>query len=291
METQFAGLMGGPSMDYSDIRFELNDGVAVVTLHRPDAMNAFSGRMGKELGHAYARCDEDDSVRVIVLTGAGSAFCVGADMSAGAETFSSQKGNAKFSASPVSPKPFTLRKPVIAAMNGHAVGIGLTLALQCDFRIAADEGKYGILQVRRGVMPDGQSHFTLPRIVGAERAAYLMLTGRKVSGREAAAMGLVLYSVPAADVLETALEIARDIAIHTAPLSVAITKRLLWQSSTLDADEVERFETELHHVLMGREDAMEGALAYLERRTPKWTSSPTADWPSWPLRHSVPKGE
>jgi len=278
-------------MDDSDLRFELNDGVAVLTVNRPDAMNAFSGRMGAELGRAYARCDADDAVRAIVLTGAGRAFCVGADLGAGADTFSSQEGNASFSASPVSPQPFALRKPVIAAMNGHAVGLGLTLALQCDLRIAADEGKYGILQVRRGVMPDAHSHYTLPRIVGVERAAYLMLTGRKVSGSEAAAMGLVLRSVPAASVLETALEIARDIAANTAPLSVAITKRLLWQSEELRAEEVERFETELHRVLMGRADAMEGAVAYMERRAPKWTSSPTKDWPRWPARSDEPDEE
>lgn len=270
-------------MEYSDLRFEMNDGVAVLTLNRPEAMNAFSGRMGEELGHAYARCDDDDDVRAIVLTGAGRAFSAGADMAGGADTFASPEGNPSFSASPVSPQPWALRKPVIAAMNGHAVGLGLTLALQCDFRIAADEGKYGILQVRRGMMPDAQSHFTLPRIVGIERAAYLMLTGRKVSGREAAAMGLVLYSVPAANVLGTALEIARDIAVNAAPLSVALTKRLLWQSPELDSDEVERLETELHHVLMGRPDAIEGAVAYLERRTPSWSSSPTKDWPRWPV--------
>jgi len=269
-------------MDYSDLRFELNDGVAVLTLDRPDVMNAFSGRMGEELGHAYARCDEDDAVRAIVLTGAGSAFCVGADMSAGADTFSRRDEDSAFSASPVSPQPRALRKPVIAAMNGHAVGLGLTLALQCDFRIAADEGKYGILQVRRGVMPDAGSHFTLPRILGTERAAYLMLTGRKISGIEAAAMGLVLRSVPAAAVLETALEIAQDIAVNTSPLSVAITKRLLWESPDLTAAQVGHRETELHHHLMGRADAVEGVVAWLDRRRPEWKSSVRDDWPSWP---------
>jgi len=268
--------------DYQDIRFESCDGVSVITLHRPEQMNAFSGRMGEELGDAFRRCEEDDAVRAVVLTGAGRAFCAGADMSAGAETFEKQDAG-EFSASPVRPPAWELRKPVIAAMNGHAVGLGLTLALQCDLRIAADEGKYGVLQVRRGVMPDACSHWTLPRIIGLERAAWLLLTGTRISGAEAAAMGLALRSLPAEHVLPAALEIARDVADNTAPLSVAVTKRLLWQSPELSRAEVERFETELHHHLMGKADAVEGAVAYLERRAPRWQLSVTADWPQWPV--------
>ena len=276
--------------EYQDIRFELRDGVAVVTLHRPEAMNSFSGRMGDELGHALARCDEDDAVRAVVLTGAGKAFCAGADMSGGEETFAKQDASG-FSATPVHPAPWDVRKPVIAAVNGHAVGLGLTLALQCDVRIVADEGKYGVLQVRRGVMPDACCHFTLPRIVGFERAAWLMLTGARVKGAEAAAMGLALRSLPAAEVLPAALEMARDVAVNTAPLSAAITKRLLWQSPSLTRAEVERFETELHHVLMGAPDAMEGGLAYVERRAPRWQGSVARDWPDWPRTDAEREGE
>jgi enoyl-CoA hydratase/carnithine racemase len=267
--------------DYEDIRFELNEGVAVITLHRPEQMNSFSGKMGEELGDAYRRCDQDDDIRVAILTGAGVAFCVGADMTAGAETFASQEIS-NFSASPVSPKAWEVRKPIIAALNGHAVGLGLTLALQCDMRICANEGKYGVLQVRRGVMPDAHCHWTLPRLVGTERAASLLLTGRKIQGPEAEAMGLVLKSVPAVDVLETAMEIARDIATNTAPLSVAITKKLLWESTGLSAAEVERAETDLHHHLMGASDAIEGPVAYLERRKPEWKLTVSKDWPNWP---------
>ena len=267
---------------YQDIRFEIEDGVAIIELHRPDRLNTFSGKMGAELGHALLRCDGDDEVRVVILTGAGPAFCAGADMSAGEKTFASQEGNSSFSASPVSPPAWEVRKPVIAAMNGHAVGIGLTLALQCDMRIAADEGKYGVLQVRRGVMPDAQSHWTLPRIVGMERAASLLLTGRKIDGKQAEAIGMVLQSVPASEVLSTAKDIARDIVENTAPLSVAITKKLLWQSFEMDAHQVERAETELHHHLMGKSDAVEGAMAFLERRAPQWQQTVAHDWPSWP---------
>jgi len=267
--------------DYVDIRFEQERGVATITLHRPEAMNSFSGLMGEELGHAYRRCDEDDEVRAVILTGAGRAFCAGADMTAGAETFASQDAT-DFSASPVSPPAWEVRKPIIAALNGHAVGLGLTLALQCDMRIVADEGKYGVLQVRRGMMPDAHSHWTLPRLIGTERAASLLLTGRKVQGPEAVALGLALQSVPADQVLATAREIAVDIAENTAPLSVAITKKLLWQSSDLDADQVEHAETELHHHLMGKPDAIEGPMAFLERRKPAWKLTVSGDWPDWP---------
>ena len=267
-------------MDYREIRFELADGIAVVTLHRPDRLNAFTGRMGEELTHAYERCDADDEVRVVILTGAGRAFCAGVDMSSGEQTFEKQASTG-FSATPTKPA-WEVRKPVIAALNGHAVGIGLTLALHCDVRFAAEDAKYGVLQVRRGVIPDACSHWTLPRIIGMERAASLLLTGRKITGAEAERLGMVLQALPADRVLEAAREMARDIVENTAPLSVGITKHLLWQSPGLDPDEVELLETGLHHVLMGAPDAIEGPLAWIERRKPKFTATISRDWPKWP---------
>jgi len=131
-------------------------------------------------------------------------------------------------------------------------------------------------------MPDAYSHWTLPRLIGLERAAYLLLTGRMVSGAEAAQMGIVSRALPAAEVLPTALEIARDIAVNTAPLSVAITKRLLWESPTLTRADVGRKETELHYHLMGLPDAVEGPMAWIERRAPQWNLSLKNDWPVWP---------
>jgi enoyl-CoA hydratase/carnithine racemase len=264
-----------------DLLFEVADGVARITLHRPEARNAFSGAMGRALGEAYRRCDADDAVRAVVLTGAGDAFCVGADLAAGGETFASPEAKG-FSAAAFDPPAFAIRKPVIAAVNGHAIGLGFTMALQCDLRILAREGKYGIVQVRRGVMPDAYAHYTLPRIVGLSRAAELLLTGRKLDGAEAAALGLATRVVPAAEVLPTALAIAEDIARNTAPLSVAVTKRLLWESAALSPVDVERKETFLHHHLMGRADAVEGVMAYLERRPPEWKLSVSRDWPDWP---------
>jgi len=267
-------------MGYEDLRFEVNDGVALVTLNRPEKLNTFTGEMGRSLEDAYRRCDGEDAIRVVVLTGAGRAFCAGADLTAGSETFARQDAES-FSAAAVSFPAWKTRKLVIAAMNGHAVGLGLTLALQCDMRIMAREGKYGILQARRGVLGDAYSHWTLPRIVGLSRAADILLTGRIFDGDEAYELGIASRVTPAADVLPTALEIARDVAANTSPLSVAVSKRLLWESPSLTAEQVEEWETNLHHHLMGKPDAAEGPMAYLERRTPRWTSSVEGDWPEW----------
>jgi enoyl-CoA hydratase/carnithine racemase len=262
-----------------EIRLEVDGGVAVVTLDRPDRLNTYTGTMGRELGEAYRACDADDAVRAVVLTGAGRAFCAGADLGTGDATFAAPGEG--FSSAGVDPPAWEVRKPVIAAMNGHAVGIGLTLALQCDVRIAAVEGRYGVLQVRRGVLPDAFAHWTLPRIAGLSRAAEILLTGRAFGGEEAVALGIASRAVAAEQVLPAALELAREIAVHTAPLSVAVAKRLLWEGLRLDAAEVGRLETELHRHLMGRPDAIEGVRAHLERRPPRWTLRVSRDWPEW----------
>jgi len=265
-----------------DLSFEIRDGVALITLDRPEQLNTFTGAMGRALGDAYRRCDEDDAIRAVVLTGAGRAFCAGADMSQGADTFADPSALDDFSAAAFDPPAFAIRKPVIAAVNGHAVGLGLTMALQCDVRFMAREGKYGVLQVRRGVMPDGYAHWTLPRIVGLARAAEILLSGRKYSGDEALTLGIANHVLPAEEVLPAALELARDIADNAAPLSVAITKKLLWESPGLSPADVERKETALHHVLMGAPDAIEGGVAYVERRKPDWKLRVSRDWPDWP---------
>ena len=252
--------------------------MAVITLDRPEQRNAFTGRMGRELSEAYRTCDADDEVRVVVVTGTPPAFCAGADMGAGDETFAAPTG-AGFSAAGVDPPAWRVRKPVIAAVNGHAVGIGLTLALQCDLRFVAEDAKYGVVQVRRGVLPDAYSHWTLPRIAGMAAAADVLLTGRLFDGREALALGLASRCLPAGEVLPAALEVARDIAVHVAPLSAALSKRLLWGSFAHGPDEVGRLETELHHHVMGTADAREGVAAFLERRDPSWRLRVGTDWP------------
>jgi enoyl-CoA hydratase/carnithine racemase len=255
------------------VRVEIADRVALVTLNRPEHLNTFTGRMGDELGRAYASCDADDAVRAVVVTGAGRAFCAGADLEPGGQTFEAPTRD-EFTASPVDPPAWEVRKPVLAAINGHAIGIGLTLAMQCDVRLVAEEAKLGFVHVRRGVLPDAHAHWTVPRAVGFARAADLLLTGRTFTGREAAELGLVSRVLPADDVLPAALDVARDIAVHTAPLSVALSKRLLWTSPTLDGDEIGRLETEYHRMVMGTPDSREGVLAWLERRDPRWTGKP-----------------
>jgi enoyl-CoA hydratase/carnithine racemase len=266
-------------MAYEDLRVEIAGGVAVLTLDRPAERNAFSGPMARSLAAAYRECDGRDDVRAVVLTGAGSAFCVGADMAAGADTFA-RRDEPEFSADPIAFPAWRVRKPVVAAVNGHAVGIGLTIAMQCDIRLAAREAKLAFAHVRRGVLPDAHSHWTVPRAIGFARAAELFLTGRHVTGEEAAALGLVSRALPAVEVLPAALAIAGDIATNCAPLSVALSKRLLWEGRVLDRDEVGRRETAYHHLVMGRPDALEGVMAFLERRAPRWSLAVPRDWPS-----------
>lgn len=274
--------MNHRELHFEDIRFEQIDTcIALITLHRPDQLNAFSGRMGTELGQAYRHCDADDDIRAVVITGAGRAFCAGADLGAGASTFESQDPGSFSAAAGIDPPAWQVRKPVIAAINGHAVGIGLTLAMQCDIRLVALEARCGFVQVRRGVLPDCHSHWTVPRAVGFARATELLLTGRLFLGDEAAELGIASRALRAAEVLPEALGLARDIARNTAPLSVALSKHLLWESPPLSRDQVGQRETELHHHVMGRSDAAEGVMAYLERRAPEWRLSPTRDWPAW----------
>jgi enoyl-CoA hydratase/carnithine racemase len=232
--------------------------------------NAFGDGMGDELGDAFQRCDNDDEIRVVVLTGTPPAFCAGADMSAGGGTFAPREASA-FSAAAISMAAWDIRKLVIAAVNGHAIGIGFTLTLQCDIRIFAAEARYGIVQVRRGVMGDAYSHWTLPRIVGQSAAAEILLTGRTFDGHEAKELGVCSRVLPADEVLPAALALAGDVAANTAPRSVAASKGLLWSTWGLSPTEIERRETALHHELMNHADAGEGVLAYLEKRTPQWT--------------------
>lgn len=273
--------MGDTSTDAPHALLDIDDRVAVITLNRPEVLNAFSSRMGEELQAALRRCDADEDVRAVVITGAGRAFCSGADFSNGPAVFGAPSSTSTFSADPLRYHPWDVRKPVIAAINGHAVGLGMTLTLQCDLRIIARDAKCGIVQNRRGVMPDAHSHWTLPRIVGHARAAEILLTGKMFTGEDAAAWGLANEVHDAADVLPRALEIARDIAVNVAPVSVGISKRLLWSDPPPTRDDVLRLETDLHLHVMGAPDAREGVMAFLERRAPNWSMTLRDDWPRW----------
>ncbi|MCV7301762.1 enoyl-CoA hydratase/isomerase family protein [Mycobacterium barrassiae] len=261
------------SPGYRTLLLAIDGGVATITLHRPKQRNAVGDGMRDELADAYRTCDRDDDVRVIVLTGAPPAFCAGADLGGGEDTFAAPGPG--FTAAGIDVPAWTLSKPVIAAVNGHAIGLGLTLALQCDIRIFAADARYGVVQVRRGVVGDAYSHWVLPRLVGTANAAEILLTGATFDGRRAAELGLGSRVLDADDVLPAALEMAHDIAENTAPMSVAASKRLLWDSFDLDRAAVGRRETEIHLALMGHDDAKEGVRAHLARRPPQWSGRPT----------------
>jgi enoyl-CoA hydratase/carnithine racemase len=268
----------------TDVTVDINEGVAVLTLNRPEHLNAYTAEMGRLLSQAYQECDADDDVRAIVVTGAGSAFCAGADFSGSISPFDAPSDDSTFSASPINPAAFELRKPVIAALNGHAIGIGLTIALQADIRIVADHAKYGVVQVRRGVIPDCMSHWTLSHLTNLGVAAEVLITGRTFTGAEAVALGIANRALPAEQVLDHALEMARDIAVHVAPMSAALCKRLLWDSAinNYTPREVASLETQLHHRVMGTVDAREGVAAFLDRRPPRFSSRLSAEWTALP---------
>jgi enoyl-CoA hydratase/carnithine racemase len=249
------------------VTIERDGRVAIVILDRPDVLNVFSGGMGTQLSAAYRECDADPEVRVIVLTGRGRAFCAGADMTPEASSFGAP--TKEFSAQPLETPPYTLSKPVIAAVQGHAIGIGFTITLQCDLRIVAEDAKLAIPQARRGVLGDAGSHWTLRRITSQAVAADILLTGRTFRGAEAAALGIANRAVPADQVLPTALEIAHDMARAGSPASLALSKRLVWADVSLE--ETIRRETGYHRLIMGTPDAAEGPRAWMERRDPVWT--------------------
>ena len=265
----------------SHVRVDRDGPVMVVTLNRPDALNAFTGQMGAELEAAYREADGDEAVRSVVLTGAGRAFCAGADFSGGEGVFDSPDDAESFSSDPFQIHAWDVRKPVLAALNGHAVGIGLTLALHCDLRYLARGAKFGVVQNRRGVLPDLRSHWVLPRLVGHARATEILLTGRMFDADEAERWGLANEALATEDVLDRAIAVAHDLATNVAPLSAAASKRLLWQSPSIDSDQADELESRLHVHLMGRPDAREGVMAFLEDRSPQWSADLTEDWPDW----------
>jgi enoyl-CoA hydratase/carnithine racemase len=269
-------------MDYQHIRLETEDGIATLTLHRPEALNAFTGRMGAEWGDALARCDEDDAVRAVVITGAGRAFCAGADLSRGKDAFTGE-GRAERPRPERRPlQPWQVRKPVVAAINGHAIGVGLTLPLQCDVRFVAEDAKLAFAFVRRGVIPELASHVIVSRVAGLSRAADLLLSGRTFSGREAAELGLASRALPAAEVLPAALAWAREVAENTAPASVAISKRLLWEGVADSVPAMLRKEEALFDWVRHQPDAVEGVVSFAEKRAPSWKLRPSVDLPEWP---------
>jgi len=279
--------MADDTVEYGTILVDVDDKVAKITLNRPDRMNAWTWRMFAEIRHAFHHLDSDDTIRAIVVTGAGRAFCAGADLGGGGGTFSGSDTSAvggrrhwsEVYPSPQRP-PCDLATPTIAAINGAAVGAGLTMPVSFDLRYAAEDAKLGFVFNRRGVMPDADILWTVPRMIGLARGLDLLLTGRIFSGAEAAEWGLVSRAVPRDQVVDVAMEVAHDIATNTAPVSVAITKKLAYQFlRESDQEAAGLLQAELFAWTGQQADAAEGVMAFLEKREPQWKLSKTTDLP------------
>jgi enoyl-CoA hydratase/carnithine racemase len=264
----------------ANITLTINSGVALITFNRSESFNTFTQSMMTELGDAYQQCDSSDEVRVVVTTGAGKAYCAGADLNQGAATFDTQD-NMTFSSCPLSFQAWQIRKPVIAACNGHAIGVGLGIAMQSDIRFFAEQGKYGFLQARRGVVADFGVHHILPRLVGAEVAFEMILSARRYSGLEAVALGLARQALPADQVLAAAMALATEIAEQCSPLVTGMAKKLIWDGFSQSLAQAINAETKALHYSMGRVDAIEGVSAYIEKRSPQWQGNVGKDWPEW----------
>ncbi|MBO0728133.1 MAG: enoyl-CoA hydratase/isomerase family protein [Acidimicrobiaceae bacterium] len=267
-------------MTFEQILVERDGPVALVTLNRPERLNAWTWQMSAELSEAFAAADSDDSVRAVVVTGAGRGFCAGADLSGGGGTFAGESEVVGRRREPAAARRAVheLNTPIIAAINGAAVGAGLTMTMEWDFRVAAEDAKLGFVFNRRGVMPDADLLWLIPRMIGYASALDVLLTGRIFTGAEALQLGLVQRAVPGGDVLSSAMDLARDIAANTAPASVAITKRVLYEFLTAGDREAARDRQGRLFGWTGRQaDAREGVTAFLEKRPPQWTLSKQVD--------------
>jgi enoyl-CoA hydratase/carnithine racemase len=277
-------------MNLTQTRYEVNEHIAVVTLFRPDQMNAVTPTMRRELIEIFHEADRDDAVRVVVVRGAGKAFCAGADLSAGGSAFDRnvQDGpevaidDHRDGGGQISLAIFECRKPVIGALNGHAVGVGITMTLPMEIRIVSEEAKIGFVFTRRGVVPEACSSWFLPRIVGISKAAEWIYSGRLFLAREEADSGLFTDVVPAEKVLETAMGIAREIADNTSAVSVALSKALLWQGLVEDNPYgVHLTDSRCFFWAGQQEDAYEGVRSFLEKRPPKFSMKVSKDMPGF----------
>jgi enoyl-CoA hydratase/carnithine racemase len=272
------------TIEYGDIRVDEEPGIGIVTLHRPERMNAFTARMGLELAHAIAAFDARDDIRAIIVTGAGKAFCAGADLGNGADTFSRPGEDARRLAAALQPatdrEPWEMNTPILAAINGHAIGVGLTFTMQWDIRIAAADAKLAFAFNRRGVVPELTSQWMVPRLVGVSRGLQLLLTGETITGARAAEIGLVSEALPADEVLPRTLGIARDIATNVAPVSAALVKRsvYMWLEEP-DRKAAHTLEEKMFAWCAKRPDAREGPVAFVEKRAPQWKLSKNTDFP------------
>lgn len=263
-------------MEYSQILYEVSDHIATITLNRPDQLNAFTNVMMHEVIAAFDQADADDDVRVVIVTGAGRGFCAGADLSAGGDTFTrggsdvqTREGVPRDGGGLVSLRIFECTKPVIGAINGAAVGVGVTMTLPMDIRIASENAKFGFVFARRGIVPEACSSWFLPRLVGISQAAEWCYSGRVFPAAEALAGRLVRSVHAPDDLLVAARAIATEIADNTSPVSVALTRQMLWRmlgaSHPMEAHRADSRGIQQR----GRSgDSREGVVSFLEKRPP-----------------------
>ena len=276
-------------MKYEQIIYEVKDHILTLTLNRPDHLNAFTPQMRNELFDAFDRADEDDNVRAIVVTGAGRALCAGMDLAGGGNTFDYQSKDGqkrmedhRDGGGKLTLRLFKLIKPVIAAINGPAVGIGITMTLPMDIRIAASNAKLGFVFTRRGIVPEACSSWFLPRIVGVSRALEWVLSGRLITAEEAAEGGLV-RSVHAPDqLLDAARDLAAEIATNTSAVSVALARQMLWRMLGTDHPmEAHKVESRAMYHTGKSADAREGIASFIEKRPAKFADKPSTAMPDF----------
>jgi enoyl-CoA hydratase/carnithine racemase len=285
-------------MEYTQITYEVADRIATITLNRPDQLNAFTGVMMREMIDAFDRVDADDDVRAVIVTGAGRGFCSGADLSGGGETFSrggsdeipEDVGIPRDGGGLVSLRIFECTKPVIGAINGAAVGVGVTMTLPMDIRLAGEHAKFGFVFARRGIVPEACSSWFLPRLVGISQAAEWCYTGRVFPATEALAGGLVRSVHPADELLHAARAIAAEIAQHTAPVSVALTRQMLWRMLGA-AHPMEAHRVDSRGILSRGQsaDAREGVVSFLEKREPDFPVKVSDGLPDIFPSHETPR--
>jgi enoyl-CoA hydratase/carnithine racemase len=260
------------AMDFEQIIYELADGVLTLTLNRPERLNAWTEQMGLELRAAFDQADADDEVRAVIVTGAGRGFCAGADLASGGDTFDARKRDAVAGAMRDNGGELTLRifeskKPVIAAINGPAVGVGATMTLPMDIRLAADDARMGFVFARRGIIPEACSSWFLPRVVGINRAMEWVATGRVFSAQEALEGGLVRSLHPKDELLDVARALGREIAENTAAVSVALARQLMWRMvGAAHPMYAHRADSRGMAARGQSADAVEGITAFLEKR-------------------------